>query len=64
MYAYMYAYIYEYIYRYIHICIFIVIGNVLSDLSLNLDEAVCISHIANTLGNDLYPITLSPAMGE
>ena len=29
-----------------------------------LDKAVCISHHANTLGKDIHPIILPPAIGK
>ena len=42
----------------------IVIGNGHGDTSSNLDETDCISHSTNTLGKDMNPIILPPAMGK
>ena len=38
----------------------IVVGNGNRDQSSNLDETVCISHSANTLGKRKHPIILLP----
>ena len=42
----------------------IVVGNGHGDTSSNPDETDCISHSTNTLGKDMNPIILPPAMGK
>ena len=42
----------------------IIVANEHGDSSSNLDEADYISHSTNTLGKDMNPIDLSPAMSK
>ena len=42
----------------------IVVGNGHDERVQILDEADCISHSTNTLGKDMNPIILPPAMGK
>ena len=42
----------------------ITVGNGYSDPNFMLEEAVCISHSANTLGEGMNPPILLPAMGR